>query len=131
MKSQRETKPRLYENLFLSQNFILTDEAVERLTKCYTYIKAGVPVLLEGPTGTSKTLTSEIICQQIFGENKLIRFNLSSETKISDLLGKPIGDSTSWGGIISKDGPFLDAFKNGKPILLEDKFSFKISITMY
>ena len=37
-------------------NYILTDKAKERLNKLYTYISNGIPVLLEGETGTSKTL---------------------------------------------------------------------------
>ena len=50
------------------KNFIFTPGANERLTKLYNYISAGVTVLLEGPTGTSKTLYSEIVCELLKAE---------------------------------------------------------------
>ena len=49
------------DELLDNYNYILTKKAEERLNKLYTYIKNGVPVLLEGETGTSKTLSAEII----------------------------------------------------------------------
>ena len=100
------------------QNFIFTDGAKERLQKLYNYIKVGVPVLLEGPTGTSKTLSSEIVCKLL--NRELIRFNLSSETKTQDLIGRYVGDENSWAGITQKDGPFFRAFKEGKVLLLDE-----------
>ena len=100
------------------QNFIFTKGAEDRLQKLYNYIKVGVPVLLEGPTGTSKTLSSEIVCKLLGRE--LIRFNLSSETKTQDLIGRYVGDENSWAGITQKDGPFYQAFKEGKVLLLDE-----------
>ena len=100
------------------RNFILTSESSDRLSKIYFWIKSGIPVLLEGPTGTSKTLSAEIICDYLKKEK--IRFNLSSETTISDLLGKYIGNNKSWAGIKLKDGPFVDAYKNGKCLILDE-----------
>jgi MoxR-like ATPase len=44
-------------------NFIFTDSAINRLSKLCNYLYTGVPVLLEGPTGTSKSLSVEIICK--------------------------------------------------------------------
>ena len=51
-------------------NYILTEQAKERLDKLYTYIKNGVPVILEGETGSSKTLSAEIICKYIYEMKK-------------------------------------------------------------
>ena len=42
-------------------NFIFTDSAINRLCKLCNYLYTGVPVLLEDPTGTSKSLSVEII----------------------------------------------------------------------
>lgn len=100
------------------QNFIFTEGAEKRLQKLYNYIKVGVPVLLEGPTGTSKTLSSEIVCKLLGVE--LIRFNLSSETKTQDLIGRYVGDDSSWAGITQQDGPFFQAFQQGKVLLLDE-----------
>ncbi|KAK8854131.1 hypothetical protein M9Y10_016685 [Tritrichomonas musculus] len=80
--------------------------------------KKRVPVLLEGPTGTSKTLSSEIFCQLI--GKPLLKFNLSSETKASYLLGKYRGDVDSWSGLSMTEGPFRNAYENGYILLLDD-----------
>ena len=118
-------------------NYILTDQAKERLDKLYTYIKSGVPVILEGETGASKTLSAEIICKYIYemkkkeriisgitpkdGEEKrFIKFNLSADTKINDLMQKFIGNKNSLSGLKIVDGPFYTAFKEGLPLILDE-----------
>lgn len=106
------------EEKLLNRSFILTKDAIERLTKLKKYIDAGVPVILEGPTGTSKTLSTEIICE-LTGRD-LIRFNLSSETKSTDLIGRYVGDSEAWAEIVMLPGPFVIAFKEGKTLLLDE-----------
>ena len=123
------------ENFLLNKyNYILTDQAKERLDKLYTYIKSGVPVILEGETGSSKTLSAEIICKYIYemkkkdnltesstsSEDKYIKFNLSAETKINDLMQKFIGDKNSLSGLKIVDGPFYTAFKEGLPLILDE-----------
>lgn len=42
--------------------------------------------MLEGPTGTSKTKIIQVLCDVL--KKKLVRFNLSSETTIDDLIGR-------------------------------------------
>ena len=112
-------------------NYILTDKAKDRLNKLYTYIINGIPVLLKGETGTSKTLSSEIICKYIYdskNQNNLnkkdnesyIKFNLSAEIKINDLIKKFMGDKSSLSGLEIVDGPFLKAFKVGIPLILDE-----------
>ena len=112
-------------------NYILTEKAKERLDKLYTYIYNGIPVLLEGETGTSKTLSSEIICKYIYemknkenparkNEESYIKFNLSAEVKINDLMQKFMGDKSSLSGLEIVDGPFLKAFKGGIPLILDE-----------
>ena len=43
-------------------NFIPTDEAKERLQKIKNFFDSRIPVMLEGPTGTSKTKTIQVLC---------------------------------------------------------------------
>ncbi|OHT04875.1 hypothetical protein TRFO_27550 [Tritrichomonas foetus] len=100
------------------ENFIFTKGAEDRLAKLFDYLSVGVPVLLEGPTGTSKTLSAEVVCKLL--KKELIRFNLSSETKTRDLVGRYVGDVDSWAGISQHDGPFYTAFKEGKILLLDE-----------
>ena len=117
-----------YQNFFDERNFILTKESKKRLLLLRDFIKLKIPVLLEGPTGTSKTLCSEIICEILLkeengeiNENKLpIKFNLSSETRIPDLFGKYRGSKNSFTGMRMEDGPFIDAYKNGKILILDE-----------
>ena len=137
IKSIINTKPRFLSlncdkrKLLDNYNYILTEKAKNRLDKLYTYIFNGIPVLLEGETGTSKTLSAEIICKQIFDANKknnpnkkkeesFIKFNLSAEVKISDLMQKFMGNENSLSGLEIVDGPFLKAFKNGIPLILDE-----------
>ena len=68
----------------------MTDKSCERISMLIHYIQSGIPVLIEGPTGTSKTRTTLIACEyinKILNKNKekdsLLRFNLSAELKLT------------------------------------------------
>ena len=121
------------ETLLNNYNYVLTENAKERLDKLYTYISYGIPVLLDGETGCSKTLSAEIICKIIKEEKRknntlnssesnedFIKFNLSSEVKINDLIQKCVGDQKSLSGLAIIEGPFYKAFKEGIPLILDE-----------
>ena len=101
-----------------SKNFIFTDNAVKKLKELKYYVTNNYPVLLEGPTGTAKTKSVEILCEEM--GLKLKRFNLSSETKTSDLFGRYVGDPDSFSGIDFQEGVFIEAFRNGYTLLLDE-----------
>ena len=92
------------------------------------YILSGIPVLLEGPTGTSKTRTTLIACEYITKiinkdskyDDSLLRYNLSAETKIDDLLMKFTGDNKSASGLKIEEGQFFKAYTRGHKILLDE-----------
>ena len=113
---------------FKKQGFILTEKSMERMALLIHYLLNGIPVLFEGNTGTSKTRTTLTACNYIKkfirknDENKmeLIRYNLSAETKIDDIIAKYISDQKSFVGLIVKNGPFVDAYVNGKIILFDE-----------
>ena len=117
-----------HKDFFEERNFILTEESKRRLLLLKDFINLKIPVLLEGPTGTSKTLSAELICDLLLKEKygkidekkSAIKFNLSSETRIHDLLGKYIGSKTSFGGMKMKDGPFIEAYKKGRVLILDE-----------
>ncbi len=106
------------------------------MAKLIHYIKTKIIVLLEGPTGTSKTRTTLIAHKYIKyienlkknkkkeddekEEDELIRFNLSAETKIDDLIAKYTGDPESPAGLKIENGPFFRAFTEGKLLLLDE-----------
>ena len=107
-------------SLFEEKNFIITDNSIERIKKISYYISRGIPVLLEGPSGTSKTFSTEFACLFAKTKKPLKRFNLSSDTTTADLLGKIVGDKNSLAGVSSKKGIFLIAFSEGYPLLLDE-----------
>ena len=89
------------------------------------YILNGIPVLFEGNTGTSKTRTTLTAYNYIkkFKEKKdiqLIRYNLSADTKIDDIIGKYVNNKKSLIGLKVLDGPFVDAYVNGKILLFDE-----------
>ena len=43
-------------------NFVLTEETKERLQKIKNSFDSRIPVMLKGPTGTSKTKTIQVLC---------------------------------------------------------------------
>ena len=115
--------------IFKENNYILTNEIKEKLSQLYYYMKNQIPCILEGETGTSKTFSTIILSKYLaknwkkenLHENfKLIRFNLSSESKTSDLIGKYTGAKNSFAGINFQPGPFITAFKEGHCLLLDE-----------
>ena len=114
--------------LLENYNYILSSKAKERLDKLYTYISSGIPVILEGETGCSKTLSAEIICKYIYEkeilrknkDKEFLKFNLSAEVKINDLMKKFVGDKNSLSGLKIVEGPFYKAFKEGLPLILDE-----------
>ena len=117
----KDQEPFEYDRSLLEKkNFIITPNSIERIRKISYYVSRGVPVLLEGPSGTSKTFSTEFACLLAKTKKELIRFNMSSDTVPADLLGKMVGDKNSLAGISSQEGHFLKAFKDGHPLLLDE-----------
>jgi len=51
--------------LFNKRGYVLTIKSCERMAMLIHCILSGIPVLLEGPTGTPKTRTAIIECEYI------------------------------------------------------------------
>ena len=99
-------------------NFVKTNQARERIQKIDNFLDSDIPIVLEGDTGTSKTKSVEVYC--FIKKKKMIRFNLSSETTIEDLMGRLISQNDSWSGFKFVSGPFIDAYTNGYILLLDE-----------
>ena len=65
-----------YDENQIEGNFILTEEAKEKIQKLYNQLESNIPIMLEGSTETSKTKTAQVVCKLLGLE--LIRVNLSS-----------------------------------------------------
>ena len=113
-------------------NFIVTEDANKRLEKVDHLMKSKIPIMLLGPTGTSKTKTILVWCELKKLEQKekgkdsddlpgeIIRFNPSAETTIDDLFGRLISDTDSFSGFKFEMGPYLKAFTKGYVFLLDE-----------
>ena len=99
-------------------SFILSKEAISRLYKIDSNLKNKNYILLQGPTGSSKTKTIQIYCK--LKGLELIQFNMSGETTEEDLKGRILSDSKSFSGLKFKKGYFSEAFINGKILLLDE-----------
>lgn len=118
------------EKFFNKNNYILTKGSIERLAMLIHYIECKNPVLLEGPTGASKTFTTKIALEflkYIGNQNKentekyeLKYFNLSQETQFDDLIAKYVSDLSCFSRLKLVNGTFLEAYKYGYPILLDE-----------
>ena len=51
---------------------------------------------------------------------ELIRYNFSAKTKIDDIIVKYVSDQKLFIGLIVQNGPFVDAYINGKIILFDE-----------
>ena len=111
-------------DFFKEQGYILTKESKERMALLIHYILNGIPVSFEGNTGTSKTrtaLTAANYIKKFINEKiEFIRYNLSDETKIDDILSKYVSDSKEITGLKVQDGPYVDAYINGNIILFDE-----------
>ena len=112
-------EPYKYDKNKIKGNFILTSNAEERIQKLYNQLESNIPIMLEGPTGTSKTKTVQVVCDLL--ETEPIRINLSSETTLEDLMGKLTADKdNSFSGFTYKKGSFAEAYSEGKILLLDE-----------
>ena len=98
--------------------FIPTKKAISRLYKLQSNLTAKNHVLLEGPTGSSKTKTVQIYC--ILKNMDLVQLNMSGETNEEDLKGHILSDPNSFSGFKFKRGHFAEAFIKGKILLLDE-----------
>jgi MoxR-like ATPase len=96
---------------------VLTPSTSENVKKILDSIGCEVPLLLEGATGVGKTRTV-LTAASVVGQ-QVIRFNMSEQISIDDMLGKlrPNADVT---GMEFKEGPFTHAFRLGFWLLIDE-----------
>jgi midasin len=75
-------------------------------------------ILLEGSPGVGKTTLVSAIAA--FTSNKLIRINLSEQTDVVDLFGSDLPVEGSVCEFAWRDGPLLEALRNGHWVLLDE-----------
>lgn len=98
--------------------FIRTKKAVSRINKVINGIKSGIPLLLEGETGTSKTATAKAAAEEI-GQTTII-FSFSSQTTTDELIGRVSKNTDSWSGFSFNKGRYTEAFEKGYCLILDE-----------
>jgi|GEM_PF-5868942 midasin (ATPase involved in ribosome maturation) len=83
------------------------------------FIDARWPVLIEGPTGIGKNYLVEVLAEE--ESKKIIRVNLNVNVSQEDLWGQNVLIKDGEASIIKfKDGPVVNAIKNGYWLLLDE-----------
>jgi len=67
--------------------FIPTNEAKKRLDVVIYALKAGTPLIIQGPTSASKSITVQVATQLLYQQPPLI-YALCEQTEIADLRGR-------------------------------------------
>ena len=124
---KNKKKLREHEELSNKMGYVLTEKSCERMAMIIHYVLSGISVLLEGSTGTLKTRIALIACEYITNiinkdskcDNSLLRFYLSAETNIDDLLVKFTGDNNSASGLKIEERQFFRAHTRGHKLLLD------------
>lgn len=98
--------------------FIRTKKAISRIKKVINGINSGIPLLLEGETGTSKTATAKAAAEEI-GQRPII-FSFSSQTTTDELIGRISKNTDSWSGFSFIKGKYTEAFENGHCLILDE-----------
>eukprot|EP01062_Namystynia_karyoxenos_P076874 TRINITY_DN7621_c0_g3_i1.p1 TRINITY_DN7621_c0_g3~~TRINITY_DN7621_c0_g3_i1.p1 ORF type:complete len:3783 (+),score=730.83 TRINITY_DN7621_c0_g3_i1:78-11351(+) len=106
-------------------SIVLTDATKEAAAQVADALEGEVPVLLEGPTGTGKTMISHLALKLVAArteqkkELRLLRFNLSASIEPEDLLHRWVADPHR-GGAITLPQPLALAAEHGHVVLLDE-----------
>ena len=113
--SSRKNDQKMKESEYKASSLVFTSTTMDNISKIKHKIDSNVPILLEGDTGVGKTaIISELASQW---NNQLIRFNMSAQVSIDELLGSL--------HVVGKDlvftlQPFSKAYVEGYWLLLDE-----------
>ncbi|KAA6396296.1 MAG: hypothetical protein EZS28_008170, partial [Streblomastix strix] len=99
--------------------FIATDNAKQRLDIVSYALRSGVPLLIQGPTSASKSLTAQVASFGLYGQLPLI-YALSQQTEIGDLLGRKILQRKGISILSYVTGVLAEAYEKGRVLLLDE-----------
>jgi MoxR-like ATPase len=103
------------------QHMVVTPTCSHNKNRLKDVSKGGIPILLEGGTGVGKSATVSLASRE--ESTKLVRYNMSRNTTIDELLGQVKMKSNPDSGIVEFElelGPFAMAFKHGHWMLLDE-----------
>ncbi|KAA6377565.1 MAG: hypothetical protein EZS28_026909 [Streblomastix strix] len=97
--------------------FITTKSAIARLDIVSYALRSGVPLLIQGPTSASKSLTVQVASVGLYGQLPLI-YALSQQTEVGDLLGRKIVRKKGTSILSYVPGVLAEAYEKGRVLLL-------------
>ncbi|KAA6398498.1 MAG: putative dynein heavy chain [Streblomastix strix] len=99
--------------------FIDTKNAKERLDLVTYALRSTVPLLIQGPTSASKSLTAQIASVGLYNEFPLI-YALSEQTEVGDLLGRKMLRRKGTSMLSYVPGVLAEAYGKGRVLLLDE-----------
>ncbi|GJQ13145.1 hypothetical protein GpartN1_g4936.t1 [Galdieria partita] len=125
------------ENRFVASNFVLLEHFIPVIYECLECIAMGIPVMLQGPSGSGKSALLQLL-SRIREQKEMLRFHNIDENKLTmpqtislcmsgcrsiddfdELVGSIVPDAES-GGFVWKAGPIGVAIEEGHWLVLED-----------
>ncbi|CAF4262361.1 unnamed protein product, partial [Rotaria sp. Silwood2] len=106
------------EKQYDTDRLVLTNTALENVSKILEVLDDPISILLEGSTGVGKSASIIEAAKQ--SQRTLLRMNMSSRITIDDLLGKVILVANESKPFEFVEGPFTTAFSGGHWILLDE-----------
>ncbi|KAA6335546.1 MAG: hypothetical protein EZS28_052952, partial [Streblomastix strix] len=99
--------------------FIPTNNAKQRLDIVSYALRSGVPLLIQGPTSASKSLTAQVASVGLYGQFPLI-YALSEQTEVGDLLGRKMLRRKGTSMLSYVPGVLAEAYEKGRVLLLDE-----------
>ena len=105
------------------EGFVFTKTTVANVRDLCKCLQSNIPLLIEGDTGTGKTVSVSVAAEILRGgkkegkETNIIRFNLSSGTTIEDLIGRMQPEN---GKLTLSRQPFTKSFSEGLILVLDE-----------
>jgi MoxR-like ATPase len=99
--------------------FVVTPEAEERLDEACYALRAGIPLLIQGPTSASKSVTAHVATIGLFGDPPLV-YALSEQTEVADLLGRKLLRRSGTALLSFVPGVLSQAYRDGRVLLLDE-----------
>ncbi|KAA6370672.1 MAG: hypothetical protein EZS28_033802, partial [Streblomastix strix] len=99
--------------------FITTNSAVARLDVVTYALRSGVPLLIQGPTSASKSLTAQVASVGLYNQLPLI-YALSEQTEVGDLIGRKMLRRKGTSMLSYVPGVLAEAYEKGRVLLLDE-----------
>ncbi|KAA6403417.1 MAG: hypothetical protein EZS28_001045, partial [Streblomastix strix] len=97
--------------------FIITQSSKARLDIVIHALNSGIPLLIQGPTSASKSLTAQVASVGLYGQFPLI-YALSVQTEVGDLLGRKMLRRKGTSMLSYVPGVLAEAYEKGRVLLL-------------